>query len=85
MSVLIHTITERRLRAEPGNPPAGAWLKHNSASVGKQNVTRGTARFAARVSRRRPAAGNLADFGVIAGGHASDIAPEIFVALSGIT
>src|SRR5262249_61696274 len=41
--------------------------------------------FAARgkASRRRPAAGDLAELGVIASGHASDIAPEIFVAFSG--
>jgi hypothetical protein len=37
------------------------------------------------VSGRRSAAGNLAELGVIAGGHASNIAAEIFVALSGGT
>src|SRR5215813_14963705 len=31
----------------------------------------------------RLAAGNLAEVGVVAAGHASDIAPEIFVAFSG--
>src|SRR5262245_28685484 len=36
-----------------------------------------------KTSRRRPAAGDLAELGVIASGHASDIAPEIFMAFSG--
>src|SRR5262249_49638629 len=36
-----------------------------------------------RASRRRLAASNLAELGVIASGHATDIAPERFVAFSG--
>src|SRR4029450_3503914 len=55
-------------------------------AVRRASLIRATC-FAARakVSGRRSAAGNLAELGVIAGGHASNIAAEIFVALSGGT